>query len=176
MKIRIVITVAVCSLALASCANGGLLQARSEVRVTSWPHGAIVENDRGDSCLTPCEITLPNNRGGYLEVSLAGYETQTFMIGSHPDEVNITTPVPGYAYRPDTFDLTAMAVAYAADLHGYVRTLDTDHLHVSLMPFVEAHSERSEQANSDAVVYRLSDEEIAEIQENTDIESAAPNP
>ena len=82
-----VIAVAACGFALAACSmsmpsldflKGG--PATEILRVESEPPGADARTSQGQSCRTPCELTVPS--GGEMTVSYAlnGYQPQTLQV------------------------------------------------------------------------------------------------
>jgi hypothetical protein len=82
-----VIAVAACGFALAACSmsmpsldflKGG--PATEVLRVESEPPGADARTSQGQSCRTPCELTVPS--GGEMTVSYAlnGYQPQTLQV------------------------------------------------------------------------------------------------
>jgi len=82
-----VIAVAACGLALAACSMSmpslDMFKpgASTEVlRVESEPPGADARTSQGQSCRTPCELTVPS--GGEMTVSYAlnGYQPQTLQV------------------------------------------------------------------------------------------------
>ena len=87
MTVGRVITVAACGIGLAACSTSlsSLSFMKSSppteaVRIETDPPGAEARTVQGQSCRTPCELTLDGAAETSLTVTLAGHQSQTVSI------------------------------------------------------------------------------------------------
>src|SRR5215510_10136481 len=80
-----VLAVAACGLALAACSmsmpsflNSGT--ATEVLRVESEPPGADARTSQGQSCRTPCELTVQSGTEMTVSFALNGYQPQTVQV------------------------------------------------------------------------------------------------
>jgi hypothetical protein len=99
MIVRRVIAVASCGLSLAACSASlsGLSFMKSTpptetVRIESDPPGAEAKTALGQSCRTPCELSLDGASETSLTLSLTGYQAQTVSIRPETSDPAISGP------------------------------------------------------------------------------------
>lgn len=81
MKKYITGGVAIAALALTGCATviNGTSQ---DFQMESMPAGALAELSTGQSCTTPCEVSLKRRNDLSVTFTLAGYKTETVLVQS----------------------------------------------------------------------------------------------
>ena len=100
-----VIAVVACGFTLAACStpmpsmNLSFLKsspATEALRIESEPPGADAKTSQGQSCRTPCEVTVQTS--GELSVTLAlnGYQPQTVTVQQEPSDSSRLSPNPVY--------------------------------------------------------------------------------
>jgi hypothetical protein len=80
-----VITVVACGLALAGCAAGSDFLPKYEpspvtIQFESEPAGAEAKTTAGQSCRTPCALSMAPDKDFSVTFALAGYESQTVPV------------------------------------------------------------------------------------------------
>jgi hypothetical protein len=82
-----VIAAAACGLALADCSMSmpsfdffKSTPATDVLRIESEPPGADARTSQGQTCRTPCELTVPTNAELAVTVQMTGYQPQTLPV------------------------------------------------------------------------------------------------
>src|SRR5262245_13033872 len=103
-----VVAVTACGLALAACSMSmpsldffKPSPATEVLRVESEPPGADARTSQGQSCRTPCELTVPS--GGEMSVSFAlnGYQPQTVQVREEAAPTSYSDSGRGGKMQPD---------------------------------------------------------------------------
>lgn len=158
------------SLALGGCVSGRPFSNAHPVTIVTAPEGATVTSQYGDSCVTPCDIWLPTADGGLLEVALLGYQTESVYIGSvfnsgRAARAMASEAALALAY-PDPYDIGLELLLSAIDHRGRYSELTDYDVSLQLVPAIVDYAEAERNENAEpppGIVYRLSDDEIAEI-------------
>lgn len=166
------VAVALGATALAGCVSGRPFANAHPVRVVTAPEGATVTSEYGDSCVTPCNIYLPTASGGLLEVALNGYQTESVYVGSVLDPARVARARASEAawtlIDPDPVDIGLDVLLSVMDFRGRYAELSDYDVSLQLVRVIVDYADSGDADAGEAgvregVVYRLSDEEIAEI-------------
>jgi hypothetical protein len=95
-----VIAVVACGLTLAACSSGSLSSwnflksapQNETLRLESEPPGAEAKTSIGQSCRTPCELTLQAGAEFTVTLALAGYQSQTVSVRPEAPPANQRDP------------------------------------------------------------------------------------
>jgi PEGA domain-containing protein len=74
------VTLAACSASLPSLDIFKSTPSTEQLRIESEPPGADARTSQGQSCRTPCELTVPSNADFTVTVALNGYQPQTIPV------------------------------------------------------------------------------------------------
>jgi hypothetical protein len=74
------VTLAACSASLPSLDFFKGSPPTEQLRIESEPPGADARTSQGQSCRTPCELTVPSNTDFTVTVALNGYQPQTIPV------------------------------------------------------------------------------------------------
>src|SRR6266446_5745901 len=98
-----VVAVMACSFALAACSMSmpsldifKSTPATEVLRVESEPPGADARTSQGQTCRTPCELTVQGGGEMSVTVALGGYQPQTVSL--RPDQADSTKLSPNPLY------------------------------------------------------------------------------
>lgn len=107
------------------------------VDVVTAPAGATASTMHGESCTTPCRLSLLSSRGGKITVEKAGYYTQQINIGSHVNDTAVALETASNALNaiePDPVDMALDTLFYGIDPTGQVKRLDRNRVTLELEP------------------------------------------
>ncbi len=148
MKRKIAIAT-VSLLALSACGpnyfvKGHALKPAQQVDVATAPTGALVSNNFGNSCRTPCKLPLLTARGGELLIEKEGYFAELYYIGSEISGTKVALQASDIALdaidpEPVTIGLTA--IAHMISGKGAVMDLDRREIRSELIPLPEGEEE-----------------------------------
>ncbi len=74
------VTLTACSASLPSLDIFKSTPPTEQLRIESEPPGADARTSQGQSCRTPCELTVPSNTDFTVTVALNGYQPQTIPV------------------------------------------------------------------------------------------------
>src|SRR6202166_1034894 len=74
------LTLAACSMSMPSLDFFKSSPATEQLRIESEPPGADARTSQGQTCRTPCELTVPTENELAVTVQLSGYQPQTLPV------------------------------------------------------------------------------------------------
>lgn len=89
--------VSACVLSAAGCSSWPLSESSQSLQLSSTPAGATATTSMGQSCQTPCSLTVTGNSDFTVTFAQSGYLPQTITVAAHDSDNPLQRIVGGSA-------------------------------------------------------------------------------